>query len=340
MKNRKKLILGAMCLLLVCGCGTIPTTKDGEKAIVTFEKDKTKHEITADELYKLLKDKYGFEEVLTLMDTYILESEFEDYKITAKDYANNYIKSMKNSFKSDEEFLNAIKQGTNYQTVDEYTNYIYLSYMQSHAIEEYAKSLITDKQIEKYYNDKFKENIEIYHILITPQVTSTMNDDQVSKEEENAKSKAEKLLKEINSSSDKLATFKKLAKENSEDDNTKDKGGYLGEINEFTLGQEYDELITAAYDLKDGELASKVVTTELGYHIIFRNATKDKEKLDDVKNDILEKLSREVMAADANFAVTTMKYYRKLYNMEIIDSDLEASYRTYLNDLLNATSTK
>lgn len=340
MKNRKKLILGAMCLLLVCGCGTIPTTKDGEKAIVTFEKDKTKHEITADELYKLLKDKYGFEEVLTLMDTYILESEFEDYKITAKDYANNYIKSMKNSFKSDEEFLNAIKQGTNYQTVDEYTNYIYLSYMQSHAIEEYAKSLVTDKQIEKYYNDKFKENIEIYHILITPQVTSTMNDDQVSKEEENAKSKAEKLLKEINSSSDKLATFKKLAKENSEDDNTKDKGGYLGEINEFTLGQEYDELITAAYDLKDGELASKVVTTELGYHIIFRNATKDKEKLDDVKNDILEKLSREVMAADANFAVTTMKYYRKLYNMEIIDSDLEASYRTYLNDLLNATSTK
>lgn len=340
MKNRKKLILGAMCLLLVCGCGTIPTTKDGEKAIVTFEKDKTKHEITADELYKLLKDKYGFEEVLTLMDTYILESEFEDYKITAKDYANNYIKSMKNSFKSDEEFLNAIKQGTNYQTVDEYTNYIYLSYMQSHAIEEYAKSLVTDKQIEKYYNDKFKENIEIYHILITPQVTSTMNDDQVSKEEENAKSKAEKLLKEINSSSDKLATFKKLAKENSEDDNTKDKGGYLGEITEFTLGQEYDELITAAYDLKDGELASKVVTTELGYHIIFRNATKDKEKLDDVKNDILEKLSREVMAADANFAVTTMKYYRKLYNMEIIDSDLEASYRTYLNDLLNATSTK
>lgn len=340
MKNRKKLILGAMCLLLVCGCGTIPTTKDGEKAIVTFEKDKTKHEITADELYKLLKDKYGFEEVLTLMDTYILESEFEDYKITAKDYANNYIKSMKNSFKSDEEFLNAIKQGTNYQTVDEYTNYIYLSYMQSHAIEEYAKSLVTDKQIEKYYNDKFKENIEIYHILITPQVTSTMNDDQVSKEEENAKSKAEKLLKEINSSSDKLATFKKLAKENSEDDNTKDKGGYLGEINEFTLGQEYDELITAAYDLKDGELASKVVTTELGYHIIFRNATKDKEKLDDVKNDILEKLSREVMAADANFAVTTMKYYRKLYNMEIIDSDLEASYRAYLNDLLNATSTK
>lgn len=340
MKNRKKLILGAMCLLLVCGCGTIPTTKDGEKAIVTFEKDKTKHEITADELYKLLKDKYGFEEVLTLMDTYILESEFEDYKITAKDYANNYIKSMKNSFKSDEEFLNAIKQGTNYQTVDEYTNYIYLSYMQSHAIEEYAKSLVTDKQIEKYYNDKFKENIEIYHILITPQVTSTMNDDQVSKEEENAKSKAEKLLKEINSSSDKLATFKKLAKENSEDDNTKDKGGYLGEINEFTLGQEYDELITAAYDLKDGEVASKVVTTELGYHIIFRNATKDKEKLEDVKNDILEKLSREVMAADANFAVTTMKYYRKLYNMEIIDSDLEASYRTYLNDLLNATSTK
>lgn len=339
MKNAKKIFIGVLCLSIICGCGTTPTTKDGKEAVVTFEKDSNKYQITADDLYKLLKDKYGFEELLTLMDTYILESEFEDYKITAKDYANNYIKSMKNNFKSDEEFLNAIKQGTNYQTEDEYTNYIYLSYMQSHAIEEYAKSLITDKQIEKYYNDKFKENIEIYHILITPQVTSTMNDDQISKEESKAKEKAENLLKEINSSTDKLATFKKLAKENSEDDNTKDKGGNLGEINEFTLGNEYDELITTAYDLKDGEVASKVVTTELGYHIIFRNATKDKEKLEDVKNDILEKLSTEVMASDANFAVTTMKYYRKLYNMEIIDSDLEASYRTYINDLLNATST-
>lgn len=339
MKNRKKLILGAMCLLLVCGCGTIPTTKDGEKAIVTFEKDKTKHEITADELYKLLKDKYGFEEVLSLMDTYILESEFEDYKITAKDYANNYLKSMKNNFNTDEELLNAIKQNTNYKTLEEYTNYIYLSYMQSHAIEEYAKSLITDKQIENYYNDKLKENIEVYHILITPQVTDKMNDDQISKEESKAKNKAEELLKEINNSSDKLATFKKLAKENSQDDNTKDKGGNLGEINEFTLSQEYDELVTAAYDLKDGEVYGKIVTTELGYHIVLRNATKDKEKLDDVKEDILDKLSTEVMSADANFAVTTMKYYRKLYNMEIIDSDLEASYRAYLNDLLNATKT-
>lgn len=340
MKNRKKLILGAMCLLLVCGCGTIPTTKDGEKAIVTFEKDKTKHEITADELYKLLKDKYGFEEVLSLMDTYILESEFEDYKITAKDYANNYLKSMKNNFNTDEELLNAIKQNTNYKTLEEYTNYIYLSYMQSHAIEEYAKSLITDKQIENYYNDKLKENIEVYHILITPQVTDKMNDDQISKEESKAKDKAEELLKEINNSSDKLATFKKLAKENSQDDNTKDKGGNLGEINEFTLSQEYDELVNAAYDLKDGEVYGKIVTTELGYHIVLRNATKDKEKLDDVKDDILDKLSTEVMASDANFAVTTMKYYRKLYNMEIIDSDLEASYRTYLNDLLNATKTE
>ena len=67
-KNAKKIFIGVLCLSIICGCGTTPTTKDGKEAVVTFEKDKTKHEITADELYKLLKDKYGFDEVLTLMD--------------------------------------------------------------------------------------------------------------------------------------------------------------------------------------------------------------------------------------------------------------------------------
>ena len=137
-----------------------------------------KHNITADDLYELLKEKYGFDELITLIDTYVLESEFEDYKTTAKDYANNYIKGQKTNFNSDEEFLNTVKQSFGFKTIDEYNNYVYLSYMQSHAIEEYAKSLVTDKRIEKYYKEDAKENVETYHILITPKVKDDMNDDE------------------------------------------------------------------------------------------------------------------------------------------------------------------
>ena len=210
--------------------------------------------------------------------------------------------------------------------------------MQSHAIEEYAKSLVTDKQIEKYYKEDAKENVETYHILITPKVTNKMNDDEIKKAEKKAMDKAEKLLKEINSSDDKLKTFKKLAKKNTEDDATKDKSGNLGYINEFTLGTEYDELVKAVYKIKDGEIYGEVVTTELGYHLVLRNASKEKDSLEDMKEDILNKLSQSVMAADPNFAVTTMKYYRELYNMEITDKELDKSYRTYINDLTTQTS--
>lgn len=337
MKKGKFIGIGLASLVLLSGCGTIPTTKDGEEAIVTIKKDE-EYNITADKLYQVLKDKYGFDEVISMIDTYIYETEFKDYKKTAKDYANSYIKGIKNSFDTDEEFINAIKQNTNYTTESEYLNSIYLSYLQSHAIEEYAKSLVTDKQIEKYYNDELKENIEVSHILITPEVKDSMSETEKTKAKDKALKEAEAILKEINESSDKYSTFKKLVKEKSQDEDTKEKDGSLGSINMFSLGSEYDSLINAAYSIKDNEVYSKVVTTELGYHIVFRNKTNDKAKLDEVKDKITDKLAEEVMASDQNFAVNTFKYYHKLYNLNIVDSELESAYRTYLNNLMNTTN--
>lgn len=333
MKNLKKGLLVFATLLLVCGCGEIPKTKDGKEAIVTFEKGDTKHDISADELYSLLKTKYGFDEVLQMVDTYILESEFESYKETAQDYAKSYLDGILKNYESEEQFLSALQQNTGYNSIDEYKNYIYLSYMQSHSIEEYAKSLVTEKQINSYYEDKAKENIEVYHILITPDVTDDMKDSEKTKAETKAKKEAKALIDEINASNDKVETFKNLAKKSSDDTATKDKGGSLGYINEFTLGTEYDELVKAAYSLKDGEVYASVVTTELGYHVVMRTATKDKSKLEDLKEDITTKLSQEIAAADSNFTITAMKHYRDLYNLKIVDTDLEKSYRNYMNEL-------
>ena len=41
MKNTKKIIIAAMCLLLVTGCGqkTIPTLENGEEVITTLKGD-------------------------------------------------------------------------------------------------------------------------------------------------------------------------------------------------------------------------------------------------------------------------------------------------------------
>jgi len=332
---KKGLIISLICLLTVCGCGKIPTLKNGEEAVITFAKDKKEHKISAENLFNELKNNFGLEATLKIIDNYVLENEFADYTKTAKDNAENYIEAMIESYGSEEALLNDIIANTNYTTVEGYQEYLYLSFLQSHAIEEYAKSQVTDKEIDKYYQDEVKGDVEVYHILITPKVTDKMTNTEKTKAENTAKEKAEEVIKKLDKAENTLEEFKKLVKEYSEDDATKKKDGNLGFINYGDLDQNYDELIDAAYKLKDGKYSKEVITTELGYHVIYRNAIKEKDKLKDIKDEIIETLANELLSTDTQMTVNAMKYYRELYDMKIVDSELDRQYGIYLNNLIN-----
>ena len=69
---KKGLILSAVCLLTLCGCGEIPKLQNGEEAVITFAKDEKEHMISAEELYTELKNNYGLEATINLIDTYVL----------------------------------------------------------------------------------------------------------------------------------------------------------------------------------------------------------------------------------------------------------------------------
>jgi len=86
----------------------------------------------------------------------------------------------------------------------------------------------------------------------------------------------------------KKEKFKELVKEYSEDEATKEKDGSLGAINTNTLSSSYDEILKSARELKDGEYSKSVITTELGYHVIFRESSKEKPSYDSKKNEIKE----------------------------------------------------
>ncbi len=339
MKNiGKSLLIGTMCLSCLCGCGKIPQLKNGEDAVITFKKGDKEHMISANDLYTELKDKYGLQATVSMIDTYVLEEEFADYIDEAKKNAENYIKSMTESFGGEDKLLEALKSQTNYSTIDAYQSSLYMSFLQSHALEEYAKEQVTDEEIEKYYKEKSKGDIEVYHILITPDVKDDMKEDEKTKEEDKAKEKANELIKKLKDSKNTLETFKELVKDNTDDEATKKKDGNLGFINYGDLSSAYDELLDAAYKLKDGEYSKTVVKTELGYHVIYRNASKEKESLENLKEDIIKTLSEELMKTDKEITINSMKYYRKLYNMEIIDSTLNKQYGIYLNNLINSVN--
>ncbi len=90
-------------------------------------------------------------------------------------------------------------------------------------------------------------------------------EDELNKFNETAKNKAQDLLKKALAGED----FAKLAKENSEDPGSKEKGGEYDFVKKGSFVPEYEDVIFNK-NLKDGEIHKELVETQFGWHIIKR----------------------------------------------------------------------
>ena len=211
--------------------------------------------------------------------------------------------------------------------------------MQNVAIEAYVKNNITEEELQDYYDNDVYPDMTISHILITPDVTDDMSDEEKEEAENTAKEEIENIIDELNEAKDNgediESTFAKLAKEYSEDDDTKDDGGNLGEINIGSLDSNYDELIKAANSLKDGEYSTEVITTELGYHVILKTKTGEKASYDDSVDTMKDAITEDKLNSDQSLMVDAIRYYRDLYELDIVDSELDNQYSIYMNNLIN-----
>ena len=336
--NLKKGICLALCsLMLLSGCGakTIPKLENGEEAVATL-KDDTK--ISINDLYNELKEKYGLEAIISLIDKVILEKEFPNDLEDAKEQAKKTMEQLEASY--GEDLLSAIQYYTGYATLEEYEEYLYISNLENKVLTNYAKDKITESDIKDYYKNEIKGDIKVSHILFTVNYDSDATTKEKDKAKEEAKKKAEEVLNKLKETSkDNIAIkFSELAKEYSEDDSTKDDGGDLGFINTDTLGTNYTELTEEAYKLKDGEY-SGIVETELGYHIVLRTESKEKASLDDVRDTIIDALVAEYTSEHQDAYIKSMQELRKKYDLEIVDSELDKKYTEYIqNALLQAQS--
>lgn len=332
---KKKVFLLGVCSLLLCGCGKIPTLSNGDEAVVTFNDGSM---ISANDFYKEIKDSFGLNTLVNMIDKYIFEKEFDDKISDAKTYAEAVIKQMRNTYKTEEDLLQVLSYN-NFQTVEAYQNYLYITYLQNEAIEAYVSDKITEDELKDYYEKSVYPNMTISHILVTPNVTDKMSDEDKKKEEDKAKGEVSKIIEELNKAKknkeDINEVFSKLAKEHSKDASTKDKGGDLGEINIDSLNNKYDELVKAAAKLKDGEYSTEVITTEEGYHVILKSKTGEKKSYDDSVTSMKEKITEDKLSNDSSLSVEAVKYYREKYDMNITDSEIKTQYGKYMNNLIN-----
>ena len=333
---KKKICLVCLVALLTTGCGKIPKLSNGDEAVVTY---KNGEKLSVNNLYEDMKNNFALQSLLNLTDKHILEDKFKDYIKEAEEYTESYIKALSEQFGGEDKLLEQI-QNSGYPSIEEYKNDQYLRFLRSHAIEEYAKDQIEDKEIENFYEKTLKGDVEISHILVTPKITDKMTDDEKKKEEDKAKKTVNEIIDKLNKSDNKEEEFKKLVKKYSEDEVSKKKDGSLGKITYGDLSKEYDELLDAAYKLKDGEYSKKVITTELGYHVIYKTKTHKKEPLDKVKDEIRENLSKDLIQKQSDISIKAFQHYRKEYDMEITDKELKKQYNNYIQNVLYRLNTQ
>jgi len=321
---KKKIFALVATVLLLSGCGKIPTLENGQEAIVTINEGL---DISINDLYNELKDTVGLETLLKMIDLKILEKEYADEVEEKKAAAASSMKAMKEYYGDS---LLSMVQYYGFSTLEAYEKSIYISSLQNLAIEDYVKSIVTEKEQKKYYDESIFGDITLSHILITTGTTSSSTDAEKTEAEKTAKETINKIIAELKKAENPAERFKELVSEYSEDASTKEKGGSLGSINVGTLDKNYDELLKIANELKEGSYSTTVITTELGYHVIYKESQKEKPTFEDVKDSITETLAENKLAADQTLNVTALEKLRETYGLNIIDSELEKQYKNYL----------
>ena len=320
------IVLGTVLLVFgSLGCEKKTELKGGENELVTFKDSKLN--ISTNDLYEKLKDKYGINFLIDMIDTNILNKEYEDSD-SINDYVDIQVNSLRNYYSTETEFLEYINN-YGYKNVDELKEYFKLNYKRNLVVKDYLKTLISDDDITNYYNDKVTGDIEAKHILIEVKTTDSMTEDEKRTTKEDALKKAKEAITKL----DEGKTFEEVSKEYSDDDATKNNGGSMGFVNTLDLDDVTRQELTK---LEVGKYSTEPLETEYGYEIFLKVSVKDKPKLEEVKTHIVENLTDEKLTKDSKLQYKAMEYIRDKYEFSIKDEDLEIYYENTMNNLLNS----
>lgn len=269
--------------------------------------------VTAEDLYEDMKEIYSVNNLLDIIDNKILEEKYpetDEMNTELNDQAEKYY-NMYNQYYgySKEEFLTKNGFGSERAFIE----YLRLQYRRTQYTDDYIKEQITDKEIEKYYEDKVYGDINTKHILV--KVSSGATDEE--------KKEAENLAKEIITKLNEGKSF----------DEVKDE--YKDKITYEELGYKaYNASLESAYmeamqKLENNSYTKEPVQTSYGYHVIYRIDQKEKPALEDVKEEIITSLVSEHKSEDTSVQYKALEKMREDAKLKFTDTVLEKKYETY-----------
>ncbi|PLT33789.1 peptidylprolyl isomerase [Bacillus sp. V5-8f] len=253
---------------------------DSEAVVKTKSGD-----ISKEELYNAMKDRYGNQVVQELVYEQVLS---ENYKVSDKE-VDKKVDELKEQMGAN--FEMALAQA-GYKDENALKRSMKVSMMQEKAAIKDVK--VTEKEMKEHY-DSLKPEVKARHILV--------ND--------------EKTAKEVKQKLDKGEKFEDLAKKYSQDPGSAEKGGDLGW---FGAGQMVPEFENATYALKKNEISAPV-KSEHGYHIIQLLDKKEKKSYAEMKSQIEKDLKTSKL--DEATVQKAMDKELKNADVDIKDKDLE-----------------
>lgn len=241
--------------------------------------------VTKDELYNAMKQKYGDATLQQLVYEKVLAKKYKvtDAEITKrvdaikKQAGNNFqMVLLQNNIKDEKELKDLIKS----QILIEKAT---------------AKDIqVTDKELKDYYAN-YKPEIRARHILVNDLKTA----------------------KEVKQKLDAGQKFEDLVKKYSKDTGTVQKGGDLGWFGTGKMDPSFEK---AAYALKMNQI-SDPVKSQFGYHIIQKTGEKKKQSFDQMKNQMEQTIKSSKLTQDV--VNKALQRELKAVDVKILDKDLK-----------------
>ena len=305
------ILLGIVVTFLVMP-KRVAKLKSGEEIAIKLEK----YNISADDVYNDLKEKYATSAIFDLVDKIYLESIYEiteeDEKViksNAEYYYNQYEQYYQ---KTKEDFL----KENGFFSEDKFIEYLRLDYLRSLYYNDYLKKQVKDKDVEDYYKENVYAPFEVEHILV--RITSDVNDDQ-------AKEIATNILNDINNG----LSF--------DDAKTKYKDQIITENFEVNFKVNLEKaFLDAAKEMTAGKISTNLVKTSYGYHIIYKKDLKEMPTLEESKDAIVDILSNELRQDSEYSYEKVLIEMRKEAKMDIQDDIIKSEYKKYIKSIKNS----
>ncbi|WNF24006.1 peptidylprolyl isomerase [Mesobacillus jeotgali] len=280
----KKMIISLTVAAGVMGLGACSNDNADSSEVIVESKAGN---ITKEELYQSMKEKYGEQALQELLYQKVLA---ENYEVTDKEVEEK-VAELKDELGENFELVLQQNQLKDEEELKEVLKDQLL--MEKAALKDVK---VSEDEVKKRY-EEYKPEIKASHILVED----------------------EKTAQEVKKKLDEGAKFEDLAKEYSKDPGSAAQGGDLGFFGPGKMVPEFEE---AAYALEVNKI-SEPVKSQHGFHIIKVTEKKEKGSYEEMKDELEYEL--KLAQLDSNKIQEVLKRELDAANVKIKDKDLKGA---------------